>query len=78
MKEFKVIKATHTYSSVATKQDYAIVATTHMVAEHDAQVSLGINGDDDMYIIAMNIQEAADILNQWVTKTLGRRERVRG
>ena len=59
LKEFKVVKTTHKHSPKPNKEVYAIVVSTHVLAEPDAIhgfISLG--NPDDMYIIAYRVQDA--------------------
>jgi len=59
MKEFKVVKTTHKYSPKPDKEAYAIVVSTHLRAEPDAKLgAVNLEDPDDMYIIALDINEA--------------------
>ena len=58
MKEFKVIKTTHSYSKLPYHLAYAIISTTYMTAEPDAKHGIHLDDEEDMFIIAKDIAEA--------------------
>jgi|TARA_Y100000034_G_C6904031_1_gene418971 hypothetical protein len=58
MKEFKVIKTTHSYSQLSHHLAYAIISTTYMTAEPDAIHGVHLDNEEDMFIIARDIAEA--------------------
>ena len=62
MKEFKVIKTTHLYSKLKDHLAYAIVSTTYMIAEPDAKHGVHLDNEEDMFIIAKDVDEANTIL----------------
>ena len=58
MKEFKVIKTTHSYSNLKDNVPYAIISTTYMTAEPDAKHGVHLDNEEDMFIIAKDVTEA--------------------
>jgi len=62
MKEFKVIKTTHSYSKLKDHLAYAIISTTYMTAEPDAQHGVHFDNEEDMFIIAKDVAEANTML----------------
>jgi len=64
MIEFKVVKTTHRYSPKKDKVAYAIVADVVLRAEPDARIGINLEDEDDMYIIARTMNEAAHMLNK--------------
>jgi len=58
MKEFKVIKTTHSYSNLKDNVAYAIISTTYMTAEPDAKHGVHLDNEEDMFIIAKDVTEA--------------------
>ena len=58
MKEFKVIKTTHSYSNLKDSVAYAIISTTYMTAEPDAKHGVHLDNEEDMFIIAKDVAEA--------------------
>lgn len=81
MKEFKVIETEHSYSNLATNtghkttKAYAIVVSTHLIAEPDAIYGVHLSKAEDMFIIASSVEEAASMLNAHIDRTIGRRNK---
>jgi hypothetical protein len=68
MREYKVIRARHNYNRlVETNMGFAIVSYPVMVAEPDAIRGINFDNDDDMFIIAHDIVDAADMLYEHIT-----------
>ena len=62
MREYKVIKTVHKYSPLENKVAYAIIVTTHLVAEADAKRGICLDNPEDLFIIATDITDATNIL----------------
>ena len=62
MKEFKVIKTTHSYSNLEDNVAFAIISTTYLRAEPDAVHGVYLDNEEDMFIIAIDMAEANAML----------------
>ena len=80
MKEYKIILTQWMYSNLLdTKDAYAIVASTYLIAEPGAYRGVDLSNPDSMYVIANDIQDASDQLNEYLTLNIKRKEmRVNG
>lgn len=74
MKEFKVIKTTHLYSKLDNKLAYAIVSTTYLLAEPDSRRGVHLDDEDDMFIIAHDIDDAHEMLINKIYKEHTKKE----
>lgn len=74
-KEYKVVKCTHNYSNIDRegKLAYAIVATTHLVAEPDIKPTVCLDKENDMFVIAKSFDIAYQMLNEYISVTFGRK-----
>lgn len=59
LNEYKIVKTWHRYSRRPLKEAYAVVATSYLFAEPDAEDGYVSTEDpNDMYVIATGIKEA--------------------
>lgn len=72
MKEFKVIKTNHPYSNLKDKSAYAIVVSVVLRPQPKAERGVYIDREFDRYIIAHDLNDASTLLNEHLTKTIGR------
>ena len=61
LKEFRVLK-TQSFDSRKAVNEYSIVVTHRMVAEPDSYKGVVLTNPNDMYIIASDLNEAAEML----------------
>ena len=66
MKKFKVIKTTHPISTLVNKEAYAIVCYPYYITDSGIIKGAYCANEDDMYVIAEDFNEAAELLNQWI------------
>ena len=70
--EYKIVKAHHFHSRVLEPKGfaYAIITTTKLIAEPDAQPCVNLDNEEDMYVVARNLDQASQILNDVVDKNI--------
>ena len=62
MIEFKVVKTTHKRSGLGNRLAYAIISTSYFRAEPDADRGVHLDDEDDMFIIAYDMNDAHEML----------------
>ena len=62
MKEFKVIKTTHNRSKLKNKLAQAIISTSYFGGDPDSGRGVHLDNEDDMFIIAKDMQDAHELL----------------
>lgn len=75
MLEFKIVRVDYSKNNLLkSDKAFAIVVSTHLIAEPDARRGVYLAVPEDMFVIANDISDATFQLNSYLTQQYGRKK----